>query len=146
MPQPREHWIWASSGTYPTACGNAGSLTHWVRSGIIHTCNPQRESVVSLTCQATIGTPQMNPFTEQKQSHRLWKQTYDYQRGRTIRKDKLETWDSLWTLWYMEWIVNGGLLYITGKSSQYSVIISVGMDMCICITELLCCTAEINTL
>ena len=34
MPQPQQHWIWASSATYSTASGNAGSLTHWERSGI----------------------------------------------------------------------------------------------------------------
>ena len=32
MPQPRQ--IWASSVTYTTAHGNAGSLTHWARPGI----------------------------------------------------------------------------------------------------------------
>ena len=34
MPQPWRHWIWATSVTYTAACGNTGSLTHWVRSGI----------------------------------------------------------------------------------------------------------------
>ena len=44
-----------ASTTYTTACGNAGSLTHWVRPGI--------ESaslwilVGFLTCWSTIGTP-----------------------------------------------------------------------------------------
>ena len=33
-PQPQQHGIWASSGTYTTAHGNARSVTHWVRPGI----------------------------------------------------------------------------------------------------------------
>ena len=45
----------------------------------------------------------------------------------------------------MEWVVNGDLLYSTGKSTQYSVIVYMRMDMCICITESLCCAAEVNT-
>ena len=32
-PQPQQHWVWAASVTYTTACGNAGSLTHWERPG-----------------------------------------------------------------------------------------------------------------
>ena len=34
IPQPRQYRIWATSATYTTACGNAGSLTHWARPGI----------------------------------------------------------------------------------------------------------------
>ena len=34
MPQPQHFGIWAMSATYPTAQGNAWSLTHWVRPGI----------------------------------------------------------------------------------------------------------------
>ena len=34
QPQPRQHWIRAASVTYTAACSSAGSLTHWVRSGI----------------------------------------------------------------------------------------------------------------
>ena len=33
-PQPWQHWIWATSVTYATICGNTGSLPHWVRPGI----------------------------------------------------------------------------------------------------------------
>ena len=33
-PQPHQHWIWAASVTYPAACSNTGTLTHWVRPGI----------------------------------------------------------------------------------------------------------------
>ena len=52
----------------------------------------------------------------------------------------------------MEWMVCGDLLYSTVNSMQYSVKTYMGkepkkaMDMCICITESLCCTAEIITL
>ena len=34
MPQPQQHPIRATSVTYTPACGNTGSLTHWVRPGI----------------------------------------------------------------------------------------------------------------
>ena len=34
MPQPQQCRIQASSVTYTTSCGNAGSLTHWTRPGI----------------------------------------------------------------------------------------------------------------
>ena len=33
MPEPQQRRIRASSATYTTAHGNAGSLTHWVRAG-----------------------------------------------------------------------------------------------------------------
>ena len=46
------------------------------------------------------------------------------------------------TLLYIEWIVNGDLLYSPEKSTQYSVITYMGMD--IRITESTCCAAEIN--
>ena len=36
---------------------------------------------------------QMNLFTKQKQYHRLWKQTYGYQRGNVVGRDKLGVWD-----------------------------------------------------
>ena len=54
------------------------------------------------------------------------------------------------TLLYIDWINNGDLLYSTGKSTGYSVIIYTTKnlkkkDMYICITESLCCTAEIIT-
>ena len=48
------------------------------------------------------------------------------------------------------WINNEVLLYSTGSSIQYPVINHHGKEYekknaCICITESLCCTAEINT-
>ena len=36
---------------------------------------------------------QMNLFAKQKQTHRLRKQTYGYQRGKIAGRDKLEVWD-----------------------------------------------------
>ena len=35
----------------------------------------------------------MNLFTKEKQTHRLRKQTYGYQRGKVGREDKLGVWD-----------------------------------------------------
>ena len=51
---------------------------------------------------------------------------------------------------YIEWINNKVLLYSTGKYIQYPVINHNGKEykkecIYICITESLCCTAEINT-
>lgn len=48
------------------------------------------------------------------------------------------------TLLYTEWMVNGDLYYSTGKSSQCSVIIYMAMDVCICITNPLCCTEKLS--
>ena len=35
----------------------------------------------------------MNLFTKEKQTHRLQKQSYGYQRGNVAGKDKLGVWD-----------------------------------------------------
>ena len=52
-------------------------------------------------------------------------------------------------LLYIEWINNKVLLYSTGNYIQYPVINHNGKNMkknvYICITESICCTAEINT-
>ena len=48
------------------------------------------------------------------------------------------------TLLYMEWIVNGGLLHSTGKSTQCSVITFMRMDICICMAESLCFTQKLT--
>ena len=37
-----------------------------------------------------------------------------------------------------------GLLYSTGNHIQYPVIKHNGKNVCICVTESFCCTAEIN--
>ena len=44
----------------------------------------------------------MNFFAEQKQTHRLWKQTYGYQRGQMAGRDGLGVWD-----WHIYTVVNG---------------------------------------
>ena len=36
---------------------------------------------------------QVNIFTKQKQTHRLRKQIYGYQRGKEVGRDKLGVWD-----------------------------------------------------
>ena len=49
-------------------------------------------------------------------------------------------------LLYTEWVNNKVLLYSTGNCIQYPVINHNGKEyICVCITESLCCTAEINT-
>ena len=35
----------------------------------------------------------MNLFVKQKQTHRLQKQTYGYQRGKVLGRDELGVWD-----------------------------------------------------
>ena len=49
-----------------------------------------------------------------------------HERGR----EELGAWDGICT-YYMEWMVNTNLLYSTVKSTQYSVITSMGMGMCV---------------
>ena len=36
---------------------------------------------------------QMKLSTKQEQTHRLWKQTYGYQRGKVAGRDNLGVWD-----------------------------------------------------
>ena len=51
----------------------------------------------------------------------------------------------------MHKIVNKDLLYSTGNSTHYSIMTHMGkeskkrIDICVCITDSLCCTAETNT-
>ena len=92
----------------------------------------------------------MNLFTKQKQDPRCRKQTYGYQQGRgggincEIGIDK-------YTLLYIKQITNKNLLYSTANSTQYSLMASIGkepkkrVDICICVTDSLYCTAETNT-
>ena len=42
----------------------------------------------------------MNLFTKQKQTHRLQKQTYGYQRGQVVGRDGSGVWD-----WHMHALV-----------------------------------------
>ena len=48
---------------------------------------------------------------------------------------------------YIKWITNKDLLYSTGNSTQYFVMAYMGkerVDICICMTDSLCCTPETN--
>ena len=56
----------------------------------------------------------------------------------------LEDGINTYTVLYIKYITNKDLLYSTGSSTQCSVR-EIGMDMCICITNSLCCTPETNT-
>ena len=58
----------------------------------------------------------------------------------------------IYALLYIKQITNKNLLYSTGNSTQYSVMAYMGkeskkkrMDVCICITDSLCCTPETKT-
>ena len=71
--------------------------------------------------------------------------------GKCWGRDGLGVWD--WHVYSIVWNgrSTGALLYSTGNSVQYSVVTSMEkgpekMDVCICVTELLCCTAEIITI
>ena len=59
---------------------------------------------------------------EEKQTHGLWKQTY----GDNCRGGWTE--DLRLALRCMEWLANRDLLYITGSSTQYSVLIYRGKE------------------
>ena len=62
-----------------------------------------------------------------------------------------EAGTDIYTLLYIKQITNKNLLYNTENSTQYSVMTYMGIeskkkvDICICITDSLCCTAETNT-
>ena len=91
----------------------------------------------------------MNLFAEQKQTYRLWKQTYGYQRGQVQGTDGLGIGTGLCTQRYMEWLGNGDLLSSTGNSifcdNLFGKRIWKRMDVHTCITESFCCTAEVTT-
>ena len=63
----------------------------------------------------------MNLFTKQKQTHRLQKQTYGYQRGNVWGGINQEFGINIYTLLYIKQIINKDLLYGSGNSTQYSV-------------------------
>ena len=69
----------------------------------------------------------MNLFTKQKQTHRLRKQTYGYQRvkGEGINQE-LEIY--VYILWYKKQAVKKDLLYSTGNSIPYSAITNMGKE------------------
>ena len=99
----------------------------------------------------------MNLLAEEKQTHRLWKQTHGDQREQVLggggRRGGGMDWGSgtgTCTLRSMEELANGDLLSSTGSSMYYSVITYMGKESerewtCVCVTESLCCTTEIIT-
>ena len=60
-PQPQQRRIRAESATYTTARGNAGSLTHWERTGIEHTSSYILVGIINPW--ATRGTPSSPLFS-----------------------------------------------------------------------------------
>ena len=86
----------------------------------------------------------MNSFPKQKQTHRPKGGMVG---GGIVREFRTD----MYTLLYLKWLANKDLLYSTGNTAQYSVVAYMGkeskrVDICICITDSLCCTAETNTL
>ena len=92
---------------------------------------------------------QMNLSTKQKQTHRRREQTCGCQRGGEGMDGEFGI--SRCKLLYIKWINNKVLLYSTEDYIQYPVInhngedIQKGGDICICIVDSLCRTAETNT-
>ena len=100
---------------------------------------------------------QVNLSMKQKQTHRKREQTCDCQGSRVRRRMDREGGVSRFKLLHMEVINNKVLLYSTENYIQYPMINNNGKEyslkrmciyiyICICITESLCFTAEINTL
>ena len=91
---------------------------------------------------------QMNLSMKQKQTHRHREQTCGCQ-GAGGGKMEWEFRISRCKLVYIEWINNKVLLYSTWNYIQYPVINHNGKEykknVYICVTESLCCTAQINT-
>ena len=89
----------------------------------------------------------MNLFTKRKQTHGLCKQTYVYQKEGWGGEGEGRIGNLGWHMHTMVYgmDVSGDLLYRTGNCTQCSVITYTAMDVCICKTESLCYTAEINT-
>ena len=76
---------------------------------------------------------QMNLWKKEKQTHRYRKQTYGYQVGGGVEvvaemgiRMNWEVGINIYTLLYIKQITNKDLLYSTGHSIQYSVIIYLG--------------------
>ena len=66
-----------------------------------------------------------NELTKQKYSHRCGKQTYGYQAGEGRRGIHWEIQKDIYTPLYVKQITNEDLLYSTGNTSQYSVLICI---------------------
>ena len=91
----------------------------------------------------------MSISTIQKWTHKYREQTRGC-RGWGGRIRSLELADANYSILYMGWINNKVLLYSTGNYIQYPVINHNGKEyekkyIYVCITESLCCTAEMNT-
>ena len=75
-------------------------------------------------------------YAEQKQMHRFWKQTYCYQRGQVGKGVDWGFGTVICTLWYIECLANGELLYSTGNSPLYSVMVYMQRNLkkngCVC--------------
>ena len=54
------HWIWGTIAIYSKACGNARSLTHWMRPGMEPTSSWTLCQVLNLLCHT--GTPKISFF------------------------------------------------------------------------------------
>ena len=70
----------------------------------------------------------MNTFTKQKQTHRHRKQIYITKGERWGRRYNLGDLDYTHTLLYRTQIISKDLLFSTGNSTQYSVIIYMGKE------------------
>ena len=69
---------------------------------------------------------QMSLFTEQKQTHRLQKQTLWFLKGKCLGGINEELGINIHILLYIKQITDKDLLYRTGNSTQYFVIIYLG--------------------
>ena len=90
----------------------------------------------------------MNLSMKQTQTDGHRQQTGGSQGGRAWGRMELETGVSRYQLLFMEWINNKVLLYSTQNYIQYPMINQKEknfFNVHTCITELLCCTAEIST-
>ena len=62
----------------------------------------------------------MNLFTRQRQTHRLRKQTYGYQRGKVGGSDKFWVWDWHIHTFILKIDIQQGSAVSTGNSAYYS--------------------------
>ena len=127
------HWVW-NDAFFSNMFGPGEHYTKWsqIKTYIIYHLYPESKKMIQMTL-----------YRKKKQTHRLRKQTYSYQR-------KGGFWIRDWYIHIYTTVTNKDLLYNTRNSAQYSIIPQLGkfwkrIDTCICITELLCCTSETNT-
>ena len=77
------NWVICSEVKGPRVCH-----TEWSKS------DKERQISYDITYMWNlIKMIQINLFTKQEQTHRLGKQTYGYQRGKVVGRDKLGGWD-----------------------------------------------------